>query len=185
MDSALASDSRAARSTSLHSSSSAASCDSLTVLAFFFLFDGVVELLGLGVQGGGLVAVGAGFFQGLLQARGKVDGPASRAVGPLRQEFEEIVKVGLGERRLLANLYVGEVVIPYPLGLLAFGEENEVGFDARASGREDTAGQTDDAVNAALLKELALGLDKGDFVGAEQDAFVQDDAALAVRSSCS
>jgi hypothetical protein len=71
-------------------------------------------------------------------------------------------------------------VLSYPLGLLAFAEEHEVGFDARASGRENTAGETDNAVNAALLKELALGLNKGDFVGAEQDAFVQDDAALAV-----
>ena len=93
--------------------------------------------------------------------------------------------MGLGERCLFANLYVGEVIVPYAVGLLPFGEENEVGFDARAGGREDTAGKTDNAVNAALLKELALGLDKGGFVGAEQDAFVQNDAAFAARSSCS
>ena len=44
---------------------------------------------------------------------------------------------------------------------------------------EHAAGQPDDAPEIAFLQQLALGLDEGVFVGAEEHAFVQHDAAAA------
>ena len=63
------------------------------------------------------------------------------------------------------------------MGGLAFGKEEKVGFDARARRGEDTARQADDAPQVAIVQEFAFGFDEGIFVGAEEQAFIQDDAA--------
>ena len=46
-------------------------------------------------------------------------------------------------------------VIPDALGRLAFGEEEQVGFDAGVRG-EDAVGQADDGVEVALLHQHFL-----------------------------
>ena len=78
---------------------------------------------------------------------------------------------------LFAHFDVGEVVVPDGVGGLAFGKEEKVGFDARARRGEDTARQADDAPQVAIVQEFALGFDEGIFVGAEEQAFIQNDAA--------
>ena len=65
------------------------------------------------------------------------------------------------------------------LGRLALGEEQQIRLHARARRREHAARQADDAPQVALVQQLALGLHEGRFVGAEQHAFVQHDAAAA------
>src|SRR5436190_4133312 len=93
--------------------------------------------------------------------------------------LEEVFEVLEGEWGLLAHLDVGEVVVPDPLGGLALGEEEEVGLDAGACGGEDAAGEGEDAPEVAVVGELSLGLGESVFVGAEQDALVDDHAAAA------
>ena len=66
-------------------------------------------------------------------------------------------------------------------GGLALGEEQQVGLHARAGGGEDAARQADDAPQVAVVQQLALGLDEGGLVGAEEHALVQHDAAAAAR----
>ncbi len=105
-------------------------------------------------------------------------------VGALGQQAEELLEVGQRERRLLADLDVGEVVVPDTLGRPAPGEEEQVGLDARARGSEDARGQADDAPEVAVVQQLALGLDEGGLVGAEEHAFVEHHAARA-RQDCS
>jgi hypothetical protein len=91
--------------------------------------------------------------------------------------------MGQRQRRLLADLHVGEVVVPDLFGLPALGEEQQVGFHARAGGGEDPAGQADDGPQVALVHQLALGLDKGALVGAEQQPLVEHDGAGALGAS--
>jgi hypothetical protein len=59
------------------------------------------------------------------------DTPAMFAVGALWQQTEKLLEVGQRQRRLLADFDVGKVVVPDTLGWLAFGEEEQVGLDAR------------------------------------------------------
>ncbi|MEI2707320.1 MAG: hypothetical protein V9E89_19250 [Ilumatobacteraceae bacterium] len=75
-----------------------------------------------------------------------------------------------------------QVVVPDALGLLALGEEQQVGLHARASGREDPARQAHDCPKVAFVDQLALRLNEGAFVGPEQHAFVENDGAGALRS---
>ena len=87
------------------------------------------------------------------------------------------------QRGLLADLHVGQVVVPDPLGRLALGEEQQVGLHAGAGGGEHAARQREDAPQVALVRQLALGLDEGVLVRAEQHALVDDHAAAAAVSS--
>ena len=85
------------------------------------------------------------------------------------------------QRRFLADLYVRQVVVPDLFGLFALGEKQQIGFYARAGGGEHAAGQADDGPQVAFVHQLALGFDKGAFVGAEQQPLVQHDGAGAFR----
>src|SRR5262249_20782663 len=94
-------------------------------------------------------------------------------------QLEEVVEVGLREGRFLADFQIRQIVIPDRFGLAAPREKNQVRLDAGAGGREHAARKAEDAPNVAFLQQLALGLHERGFVGAEQDAFVKNDAACA------
>ena len=70
-----------------------------------------------------------------------------------------------------------KIAIPNLRGGPAFGEKQQVGLDPGPGGGEYPARQADDAPQIAIVQQLALGLDEGGFVGAEQHAFIKDDAA--------
>ena len=85
-----------------------------------------------------------------------------------------------GDGLAFGDFEVAEVVVPDAFGGLAFGEEDEVGFDASSGAGEDAAGEAEDAPDVGFVEKFAFGLDEGFFVGAEEDAFVEDDAAATV-----
>ncbi len=85
---------------------------------------GVRGVLGVRIHGFEVEILGLDLLPG--------DGPAPLTIGPLRQEPEELVEVGQGERILLADLDTGEVVVPDTLGRAALGEEEQVGLDVTA-----------------------------------------------------
>lgn len=148
---------------------------------------GLFLLFALGFEGRdflgdlvGFLLVGGGGFGGFLLPVDEVDGPAPVAVALFGEEFEEFLEAFEGEWGAPADLDVGEVVIPDPGGGLAFVEKEEVGLHAGAGTGEGAAGEGDDAVEVALFEQLALGFDKSVLGGAEEDAFVEDDATAAV-----
>ena len=77
-----------------------------------------------------------------------------------------------GEGIFFVDLEIAEVVVPDALGGVAFGEEDEVGFDTCPGAGKDSTGKADDAPDIGIVEELTFGLNEGGFVGAEEDAFI-------------
>jgi len=107
------------------------------------------------------------------------DRPAAFAVGPRGQQFQEVGKMLQGERRLLAHLDIRQIIVPDLFGLRSLGEEKDVRFHPSPGIDKGPRRQTDDRPQITLLQQLALGLDKGRFVGTEQHPFIEHDPAPA------
>jgi hypothetical protein len=85
----------------------------------------------------GLASQRLGLGSRRLAALGEGDGPAPLAVCPVRQEPEELLEPGEGERGFLADLHVRQVVVPDPVGRPSLREEEEIGLHAGPGRRED------------------------------------------------
>ena len=73
---------------------------------------------------------------------------------------------------------MAEVVVPDIFRGLAFGEEEDIGFDTCTGGGEDATGQADDTPEVAFVEQFAFGLYEGFLVGAKEKAFIEDDATF-------
>src|SRR5665647_433158 len=71
-----------------------------------------------------------------------VHSPGLLTVTPRGKQPEELLEVFEDQRRLLAHLYVAQVVVPDLLRGLAFREEEQVRLHPRACCREDSTRQT-------------------------------------------
>ena len=80
---------------------------------------------------------------------------------------------------LLADLHVGEVVVPDALGRLALGEEEQVGLHARAGVTNTPAGRLTMHQRSQSSSSLRLVWTKARLVRPEEHALVQHDAAAA------
>src|SRR6185312_12258703 len=101
------------------------------------------------------------------------DRPTPLTVSALGEQAEEVGELVESERRLLADLEIGEVVIPDALSGTALRKEQQVGLDTRACCREGATRQTHDAPEVAVVEQLALGLREGQLVGAEEHSLIQ------------
>ncbi|MNH04311.1 hypothetical protein D3C79_636030 [compost metagenome] len=90
-----------------------------------------------GIAGEGLACVGL-----IGQPIGREDGGQLR-IGQHRTILGK-AKVRQGQWCFFADLHVRQVVVPRLFGFLALGEEQQIGFHARASGRKHATGQADD-----------------------------------------
>lgn len=122
-----------------------------------FGFDQIKQLVG---RAGILIAAGIGIDGFEVEALGlnllAGDRPAALALRTLREQAEKLLEVGEGERGSLADLDVGEVVVPDALGRAALGEEEQVGLDARPGGGEDTGGEAGDDQRSQSSSSLRL-----------------------------
>ena len=105
--------------------------------------------------------------------------PAAVAVSSFGQKSEELLEAVKGEWGALAHLDIRQIILPYALRPTALLEEQDVRLCACTRRRENTLGKTDDAIQVAVVQQLSFGLHKGVFIGAEQNALIKDDAALA------
>lgn len=118
-----------------------------------------------------------GLLGGLGLSRVQVHRPGQFAVASRREQTEEIIEVLEQQRRLLADLDIGHVVIPDLVRRLPLREEQEIRLHTRACRREDTRRQAHDAPQVAIVEQFPLGLDKGVLVRPEQQALVEHDPA--------
>src|SRR2546423_1718750 len=103
------------------------------------------------------------------------------AVGTFGKQMEKLNELVYSQRRLFAYFQIREVVVPNLPRRLALGEEEKVCLDARARRAEDAAGKADDAIEVAILDELALRLYECRLVRAEEYAFAEHHAATPAR----